>query len=311
LIPENPVRRRGLPRGRCLFPAFSSLGWLLFALAAGFCTCGENRKQEWVMTHSSIGMGEQDQAERDRFESELKRILAASDEAGLSLRVIGSLAFQMHCPKFGYLQAAMGRAYTDIDFAAYKKHSKEIKALMAGLGYVEDREVSIVSEGDRSIFNNQESALHVDVFFDKLDFSHLISWNGRLESDNPTIPLAELLLEKMQIVKINEKDVIDTIMLLLEHPLGDTDHEVINLSKVAELCAKDWGLWRTTTMNLDKVSQLAQGYEQLSADQKTHVSTQVAAILDRMEAEPKSMAWRLRSRVGDRVKWYKDVDEVS
>ena len=262
------------------------------------------------MRNPSIGMGEQDQAERERFENELRRILTASDEARLSLRVIGSLAFQMHCPQFGFLQAAMGRAYTDIDFAAYKKQSKEIKALMAGLGYVEDREVYIVSEGDRSIFNHQNSDLHVDVFFDKLDFSHLISWNGRLESDNPTIPLAELLLEKMQIVKINEKDVIDTIMLLLEHPLGDRDDEVINLARVAELCAKDWGLWRTTTMNLDKVSQLAQGYEQLSAEQKAQVTAQVNSILERIEAEPKTMAWRLRARVGDRVKWYKDVDEV-
>jgi hypothetical protein len=256
-------------------------------------------------------MGEQDQAERERFENELRRILNASEEAGLSLRVIGSLAFQMHCPEYGFLQAAMGRAYTDIDFAAYKKQSKEIKALMAGLGYVEDREVSIVSEGDRAIFNQQESDLHVDVFFDKLDFSHLISWNGRLESDNPTIPLAELLLEKMQIVKINEKDVIDTIMLLLEHPLGDLDDEVINLARVAELCAKDWGLWRTTTMNLDKVSQLAQAYDQLSTEQKVKVAAQVKAIQDRIEAEPKTMAWRLRARVGDRVKWYKDVDEVA
>jgi hypothetical protein len=262
------------------------------------------------MTNPSIGMGEQDQAERERFESELRRILSASDEAGLSMRVIGSLAFQMHCPKHGFLQAAMGRAYTDIDFAAYKKQSKEIKALMAGLGYVEDREVSIVSEGDRAIFNHQNSDLHVDVFFDKLDFSHLISWNGRLESDSPTIPLAELLLEKMQIVKINEKDVIDTIMLLLEHPLGDRDEEVINLARVADLCAKDWGLWRTTTMNLDKVRQLAGAYEQLSGEQKAKVNSQVKSILERIEAEPKSMAWRLRARVGDRVKWYKDVDEV-
>jgi hypothetical protein len=114
----------------------------------------------------------------------------------------------------------------------------------------------------------------------------------------------------MQIVKINEKDVIDTIMLLLEHPLGDRDEEVINLARVAELCAKDWGLWRTTTMNLDKVSQLAQAYVQLSGEQKTRVTSQVNSILGRIETEPKTMAWRLRARVGDRVKWYKDVDEV-
>lgn len=262
------------------------------------------------MTNGPIGMGEQDKTERERFENELKRIIEANDAAGLSLRVIGSLAFQMHCPKYGYLQQAMGRAYTDIDFAAYRKQTKYIKGLMGELGYFEDQEVFIVSEGDRSIFSNPKNGLHVDVFYDKLDFCHVISWNARLEVDAPTIPLAELLLEKMQIVKINEKDVIDTIMLLLEHTLGDLDHEMINIGLVAQLCAKDWGLWRTTTMNLGKVRQLAQSYPQLSSEEKDRVASQVRTTLDRIEAEPKTLAWRLRARVGDRVKWYKDVDEV-
>jgi len=262
------------------------------------------------MSTNSIGMGNQSETEREKFEKELERVIQASDNAGLLLRVIGSLAFQIHCPRFGYLQAAMGRAYTDIDFAAYRKQTREIKTLMAGLGYVENREVFIISEGNRAIFENSNNGLHVDVFFDKLDFCHVVSWDGRLEVDSPTIPLSEMVLEKMQIVRINEKDVIDTIMLLLEHHLGDSDQEMINIGRIAELCAKDWGLWRTTTMNLEKVSALASGYEQLSDEQKSQVVAQVKLALDRIEAEPKSMAWRLRSRVGDRVKWYKDVDEV-
>lgn len=262
------------------------------------------------MTDVPIGMGDQDRAERDRFENELKRILRASDEAGLMLRVIGSLAFQMHCPKFGSIQQELGRVYTDIDFAAYRKQAKALQAMMAGLGYKENREVFIVSEGDRAIFDKGGSDLHVDIFYDKLDFCHVISWNGRLEVDSPTIPLAEMLLEKMQIVKINEKDIIDTIMLLLEHPLGDSDEEVINITRVAQLCGSDWGLWRTTTMNLEKVNLMAQSYPQLSEQQKAEVSAKVRHALDLIDKEPKSMAWRLRSRVGDRVKWYKDVDEV-
>jgi hypothetical protein len=262
------------------------------------------------MSVNPIGMGEQSKTEREKFEKELKRIIEASNNAGLMLRVIGSLAFQMHCPNYGYLQAVMGRAYTDIDFAAYKKQSREIKTLMAGLGYIENREVFIISEGNRAIYENSHNNLHVDVFFDKLDFCHVISWADRLELDAPTIPLSEMLLEKMQIVKINEKDVIDTIMLLLEHPLGEADEETINIARVARLCANDWGLWRTTTMNLDKVGNLAAGYPQLSDDLKSQVQTQVKQALARIESEPKSMAWRLRARVGDRVKWYKDVDEV-
>jgi hypothetical protein len=163
----------------------------------------------------------------------------------------------------------------------------------------------------RMIFDHAASGLHVDVFYDKLDFCHEISWkNGRLAVDTLTIPLAEMLLEKMQIVKINEKDIIDSIMLLLEHPLGDGDDETINIKLIAELCADDWGLWRTTTMNLTKVGQLVNDYSQLEDKDKAHVKTQVDTALQRINDQPKSLAWRLRDRVGDRVKWYKDVDEV-
>ena len=263
------------------------------------------------MSKSLIGMGEQDQAEREKFLNELQRIFKTSEKVGVTLRVIGSLAFQMHCPKFGYLQAALGRAYTDIDFAGYRKQSKQIKEMMLDLGYEEIREVFIISEGDRAIFHQVNSDLHVDVFYEKLDYSHVISWNDRLEVDSPTIPLAELLLEKMQIFQINEKDIIDTIMLLLEHPLGDSDDEVINIDRIARLLAKDWGLWRTTTMNLDKVKQMAGHYSQLSDDEQAQVATQVDKSLTSIEAEPKSRGWKLRARIGDRVKWYKDVDEVS
>jgi hypothetical protein len=262
------------------------------------------------MFSSSMGMGEQDRTERQKFENELMRILKASSDAGIIMRVIGSLAFQMHCPKYGYLQAAMGRAYTDIDFAAYHRQFKEIQILMSGLGYQENKEVFIVSSGERAIFERAEIGIHLDVFYEKLAFCHVIYWNNRLEVDNPSIPLAEMLLEKMQIVEINEKDIIDTIMLLLEHPLGDKDLETINIKHVAELCRNDWGLWRTTTMNLEKVRQLAQGYAQLNDEQKAKIDTQVRTALASIEQEPKSLAWRLRARVGDRVKWYRDVDEV-
>ena len=262
------------------------------------------------MAGSAIGMGQQNQGERDKFENELKHILKVADESGIILRVIGSLAFQMHCQKFGYLQAAMGRAYTDIDFAAYNKQTKQIQELMKSLGYAENREVFIVSEGERAIYEKPDAGLHLDVFYEKLDFCHAIYWAGRLEVDSPTIPLAELVLEKMQIVQINEKDIIDTIMLLLEHALGDNDKEVINIKRIAEICSNDWGFWRTVTMNLEKVRVLAQGYSQLTSEQKSHVELQVNETMSRIEKEPKSLAWRLRARVGDRVKWYKDVDEV-
>jgi hypothetical protein len=262
------------------------------------------------MPHTSIGMAPQDRAERERYEQEFRRIVGAGDAAGVTLRLLGALAFFTRCPKHGYLQERMGRAYTDIDFAGYGREAQGVRVLMADLGYREEREVFVVTEGGRAIFENPERKMHVDVFYEKLDFCHVIPWNGRLEVDALTIPLAELLLEKMQIVQINEKDVIDTIMLLLEHPLGEADQEMVNMARVARLCSEDWGLYRTVTMNLEKVRQLAVGYDILKAEEKSRIQEQVAQALSRIEAEPKTVGWRLRARVGDRVKWYKDVEEI-
>jgi hypothetical protein len=111
-----------------------------------------------AMTNGSIGMGEPDRSERQKFENELKRIIKASDDSGILISVIGSLAFQMHCPEYGYLRAALGRAYTDIDFAAYGKQSKQIRDLMTALGYTENREVFTASDGERAIYDKTNSA---------------------------------------------------------------------------------------------------------------------------------------------------------
>ena len=262
------------------------------------------------MTHS-IGMAAQDNTERLKFESEVKRIVDAGNSAGITLRLLGSLAFHQHCPQYGHLQAKMGRAYTDIDFAAYKHQASQIRKWMpAALGYKEDPEVFINTEGQRMIFEHLANGLHVDIFVDKLDFCHTIYWKDRLERDSPTIPLAEMVLEKLQIVKINEKDIIDMIMLLLEHAWGDHDSETINLPYITKICADDWGFWRTVTMNLDKVKRLAQNYTTLSDEEKTKVAAQVDHALKAVSDAPKSLGWKMRDRIGDKVKWYKDVEEV-
>jgi hypothetical protein len=118
-------------------------------------------------------------------------------------------------------------------------------------------------------------------------------------------------MQKMQIVEINEKDIVDTIMLLLEHPLGETDEDTLNIGLVARVCAKDWGWWRTLTMNLGKVKQMAVTWvPQLGEDETTRVGEQVNRALERIEREPKSMGWRMRARIGDRKKWYRDVSEL-
>jgi hypothetical protein len=254
-----------------------------------------------------VGIGKVDADVARQFEGEVTRVVAAGEERGVTLRVIGALAFHHHCPRFGHLQAKLNRVYTDIDFAAYGKQNAQIRELFAALGYDEDLEVNAFhADAGRLIFNHPQSGIHVDVFMDRLDFCHPIPWKERLEVDSPTVPLAELLLEKMQIVEINEKDIIDTIMLLREHEIGTSDEDVINGTRVAELCAAQWGLWRTTTMNLDKVRDYLPHLD-LGDEDRTVVSERVAELRAAIDDYPKGTKWKLRARVGDKVRWYKTV----
>jgi hypothetical protein len=260
---------------------------------------------------SQTGMSQQSDERRHLFEDEAMKIVNAANERGLTLRVLGSLAFHIHCQRYDHLQKQLGRAYTDIDYASYKKQASKIGLFLSNLGYHEDLDVNVLFAGERLNFNNPSSGLHIDIFFDKLNFCHEINWVDRLEVDQPTLPLAEMLLEKMQIIRINEKDIIDTLMLLLEHPLGNDDHETIHIGRISKLCAQDWGLWRTLTMNLGKVADLGQRYEQLSPEEKSQLATQVDTALRIINEEPKTLAWKLRSKIGDRVKWYQEVDEIT
>jgi hypothetical protein len=243
------------------------------------------------------------------LEIEADRILDAVGNAGLTLRLLGSVAILRRCPSHASL-ASSDRVYRDIDFAGRKKEARNIQEILTRLGYAEDREVFVVSEGARAIFGSASNGVHVDVFYERLDFCHAIPLQDRLQLDAPTLPLAELLLAKLQIVKINERDFVDMIALLLEHQLGDGDSDGLNVARIAKLCAEDWGLWRTTTMNLDKLQQFAHSHPKLDDRQKARLVSSVGALHRRLDAEPKPIAWRLRARIGERVKWYNDVEEV-
>jgi hypothetical protein len=257
-------------------------------------------------------MGKYGEIEGD-FLAERTRILQALEQPEnryLSLRMIGALAFRTHCPAHGGLQEMLQRAFTDIDFVAYSDHFKQVIRFLTDLGYAENKMVTRLFGEGRLIFEDPYSSLHLDVFLDKLDFCHVIPLKGRLEADFPTMPLAELLLEKMQIVRINEKDVIDTIMLLREHEIGRTDDETINGTVISKLLANDWGFWRTVTGNLTTVVETMESYPQLAEADRQVVRDRIATLRGRIDAEPKSQRWKVRSTVGERVKWYKDVEEL-
>ncbi len=237
-------------------------------------------------------------------------ILDEAKKRNLTLRLIGAIAFHMKCPQYNHIQTEAGRLFTDIDFMAYVEQKRDIETMFLDIGYVDDKRIQTVPGVKRSIFFTPDHRLHSDVFYDVLDFCHEIDFRGRLEIDYPTVSLVDLLLEKMQIVQLNEKDVIDTVMLVFEHDTGNDDKERINIDYLAKVCKADWGLWKTVTTNLDKVARLVDDFDLLSADQRKTIRDRLYRISHRIDEESPTLRWRLRSRIGERVKWYRDVDEV-
>ena len=247
------------------------------------------------------------------FYSERTRILSVLKEKPhehIMMRLIGALAFRTHCPQYGYLQDKLERRFTDIDFASYPRFSKGIRHILTELGYHEDKQVTQLFGERRMLFHDPVYERHIDIFYNVLDFCHPISFVGRLEVEQLTLPLAELVLEKMQIVQINEKDQIDTIMLLREHPIGDSDQETINSNLIAQTLANDWGFWRTVTGNLRLLEDALLRYDQLAEEDRKIVNTRIRELQDRIEVAPKSFRWKTRARIGEKIKWYKDVEEL-
>ncbi len=252
--------------------------------------------------------------EQNEFERLALEIIDSAEKSGILLRLLGAVAFRIHCPAHKDLQVSMNRILTDLDFAAYYKQEKAIdKFFLQGMGY-ESQTASLtpgLMMGRKIYYDASGERPHVDIFFDELNMCHVVSWkHGRLEIDKPTISLADLMLEKLQIVHINEKDVKDVMMLLREHEIGDSDHEVVNVEYISKIMAKDWGFYYTSTTNLTKIKSLLGEYDALSLDDRDVISARIDELLAIIEKEPKSLGWKLRAKVGTKKQWYNDVEEV-
>ncbi|MGQ9599424.1 MAG: hypothetical protein ACUVWZ_08395 [Anaerolineae bacterium] len=250
----------------------------------------------------------------DRFPFELlyqehRRISAEAQREGIPLRLLGALAFHLRCPQYASLRTELGRELSDLDYIALSRQWNAVINMLTALGYEFDERRAMLHGHDRVLFFHP-TGLRVDIFFDQLDMCHRIDLRDRLTVDEETISLADLLLEKMQIVRLTEKDIIDTITLLLEHPLAATD-QGINAEYIARRLAGDWGFYYTLTTNLRRISdEFVELYHQLDSRARQKVQEQIGQLLDRIEAEPKTLKWKARARIGPSVQWYKDVGEL-
>jgi hypothetical protein len=238
--------------------------------------------------------------------NEALQLTTEANRRGIILRIMGALAFRLHCPKYRHLFVYHKRELSDIDFAAYSRHRHDIEELLREFGYNIDLRHSFV-RGDRIIFINSKNRIHVDIFFDKLEMCHTINFDERLTIDYPTIPLAELLLEKLQIVRLAEKDVKDVAILLLEHNVGECDNETINSAYIAKILSDDWGFYYTATTNLEKIKEFSTTF--LSPEEMSIARCRMDTLLERIDKEPKTFKWKVRARIGTRIKWYQEVEE--
>ena len=249
------------------------------------------------------------------FINESRRLVEEAEKKGLILRIMGALSVRHHSMEFSELHQKLGRLgkqeFTDIDFMSYGKQANTLERFFANLGYMPNRGAKLLGVvwASRHIYD-APAGFHVDVFFDKLEMSHTIDFRGRLELDSPTIPLANLLLEKMQIVQINEKDIKDSIVLLRAHQVGTSGKEIVDAKYIAELLSKDWGFNYTVTMNLNKIKNLMANYDALTEEDRVDVGAKIDSLLKYIESEPKSTGWKMRARIGTKRKWYNDVEEA-
>lgn len=236
-----------------------------------------------------------------------RRVLSLAEDSGVALRLLGGVAVFLRAPNG--LPEPFRRIYHDLDFATVSGGSRACAKLFDAAGYEPGVHFNALHGKERLLFFDQGNGRHADVFVGEFRMSHKIPLEGRITLEALTVPLAELLLTKLQIAELNEKDVLDAIALFHGHGVSDEDGDSINAGRVAEVLASDWGLWRTFTGNLAVCRDYLGRYE-LGEEGTGRVEQRFDILGERIEAEPKSRAWKLRARVGERKRWYETPEEV-
>src|SRR3954452_1822193 len=243
---------------------------------------------------------------RDDIVAEGERLLGLASQDGVPVRLLGGVAARRQAPT---VPPALDRAYKDLDLAAPKGGSVAADRLLRAAGYEPHTAFNALNGKERMLFLDPVHDRQVDVFVGAFRMCHEIALSDRLGAQDRTVPLAELLLTKLQIIELNEKDVRDTLLLVHGHEIADCDGDAINGARIAELCAGDWGLWRTITANVEKVREHAPDYD-VPAQERERIVARLQQVLDRIEAEPKSRSWKLRAKIGERKRWYELPEEV-
>ena len=247
-------------------------------------------------------------AEPDAFEESVQ-VVRAANAKGIPLKLLGGQAVRLLCPLFPH----RARNDQDMDFACVSSRKRDVIDFFAELGFQGDARFNTL-HGDRQMyFTTADGTTSVDVIMDKLNMCHVLEFADRIDRLPDTLDVADLVLSKLQIVELNQKDVHDLLHLFsaFQARAGD-EPETIGLDRIGAVVSGDWGWWRTATMNLDKLAQLAEGDHQdlLAEARRFEPAEQARRIRAYCDEVPKTLKWKLRAKVGDRVQWYELPEEV-
>jgi hypothetical protein len=217
------------------------------------------------------------------------------------VRVLGGVAIALAVAPD---EPVLPRSYQDIDLITPRGSQREVADLLVEAGYAGDDEFNSFNSHRRLLYFDHEHGRQVDVFVGAFSMCHEIPLEGRLLAAEETLPVPELLLTKLQIFKLNDKDLRDIVNLLYHRADG------LDFALVGERCAADWGLWRTTTMNVERIAQALDDLG-LSPEAREHLAGRVGLLSAALESAPKTRRWKLRARIGDRVRWYEDPEDVA
>ena len=257
------------------------------------------------MPNCGVPLTVQHQQDFDPAE-EAKRIIDEAEKINVTLRLLGGLAIRIHC----HVQHSSHiRAYHDTDFFGLRSQSPQIELLFKKLGYVPNPRYNNLHGYKRLEFYDKSHNRNVDVFLDRFEMEHKLNFKSRVGLDRYTIPLTDLLLTKIQVVKVNEKDLKDIVAILEDHEVVNKfDKETVDLEYIAKLCSKDWGLYRSIMANLDILESFITGHKLVVRDEAA-IMKKVKAIRESIARRPKSLRWKIRAKIGERMRWYEEVEE--
>lgn len=234
---------------------------------------------------------------------EVSRVLDAVAQDRLPLRVTGGLAVWLRCPSAK--RPPLTREFKDLDLVGRAGHARQIAASLARLGYVPDQEFNQLHGHQRLYFWDTTNERQLDVFIERITMSHVLDLDGRVDLEEKTIPLADLLLTKLQVYETDEKDLKDAVAILVDHPIGNSG---IDPDRIVEVLASDWGWWRTATRTLDKV--LTYSNSLYHFDRAETIRLRTEELRARIDQAPKSLKWRARAKVGERIRWYELPEDI-